>query len=382
MGAKTQYYEYNLPANDDYADQNKFNENFESLDSTLHNMQTQIDSAAAGLTYKGAVNYYSNLPNNAEEGDAYTVLYAGSSGTVADGTEYVWGKVGGTLQWIDFSKDSYTKAEVNGLLNAKQNTIDSSNKLNPDYIAYDSSHRAVSDTEKTTWNGKIDTNGTGLSKTGTTLNHSNSTTAQSTQAFRQVAYDAQGHITGSTAATTAQAAAINSGITSTDVAQINTNKSNISLLEQYGGGKNLFNNTATNGSSGTLSWTVASDKSVTLSGSTDASNTRITLGTFTPESGVQYVLSGCPSDGTAETFRIYGVNANDTRLPDYGEGFTFTGDGTEYTFYIYINSSGTNMTGKVFKPMICSTADWALSHDYQPYAMSNAEITAWILAHS
>lgn len=152
-------------------------------------------------------------------------------------------------------------------------------------------------------------------------------------------------------------------------------QNNIVLLEKYGGGKNLFNNVATDGSSGTLSWTVSSDKSVTLSGSTNAANTRITLGTFTPKSGVQYVLSGCPSDGSAETFRIYGVNGNDARLPDYGDGYTFTGDGTEYTFYIYINSSGTNMNGKVFKPMICSTADWALSHDYQPYGLPNTAIT-------
>lgn len=65
-----------------------------------------------GIHYKGAVNYYANLPTDAEEGDAYTVKYAGSTGTVPDGTEYVWGKLNGTLTWIDFLKDSYTKAEV------------------------------------------------------------------------------------------------------------------------------------------------------------------------------------------------------------------------------------------------------------------------------
>ena len=75
----------------------------------------------------------------------------------------------------------------------------------------------------------IQSAGTGLSKSGTTLNHSNSVTAKTTQGFAQIAYDAQGHITGSTAATTAQADAINSGITSTDVAQIGLNKNNILL---------------------------------------------------------------------------------------------------------------------------------------------------------
>ena len=44
--------------------------------------------------------------------------------------------------------------------------------------------------------GKIDTAGSGLSKSGTTLNHSNSVTAQTTAALKKIQYDAQGHITG------------------------------------------------------------------------------------------------------------------------------------------------------------------------------------------
>ncbi len=154
MGTKTEYYDFNLPADTDYADQNQFNENFEVLDTTLHNMQSQINSIAAGLKYKGAVNYYSQLPSNAEIGDAYTVLYAGSSGTVPDGTEYVRGELNGTAQWIDFSKDTYTKAEVDALLAAKQALLNANNKLDPAFINYDSTHRAVSDTEKSTWNSK------------------------------------------------------------------------------------------------------------------------------------------------------------------------------------------------------------------------------------
>ena len=41
---------------------------------------------------------------------------------------------------------------------------------------------------------KIDTPGTGLSKTGTTLNHTNSVSAQTTQAIYPIKIDAQGHI--------------------------------------------------------------------------------------------------------------------------------------------------------------------------------------------
>lgn len=50
--------------------------------------------------------------------------------------------------------------------------------------------------------GKIDTAGTGLSKSGTTLNHSNSVTAKATQAVYPIKFDAQGHITGAGSAVT------------------------------------------------------------------------------------------------------------------------------------------------------------------------------------
>lgn len=63
-----------------------------------------IDSIIAqlpkGLVYKGAVDYYSNLPNNANVGDTYTVKYKDSSGSVPDGNEYAWGKYDNINQWI------------------------------------------------------------------------------------------------------------------------------------------------------------------------------------------------------------------------------------------------------------------------------------------
>lgn len=69
-----------------------------------------------GVVYKGAVSYYNDLPNNAEIGDAYTVKYAGTSGTDVDGTEYVWGTFDGTNQWIAIGADMslYQKLLVSG----------------------------------------------------------------------------------------------------------------------------------------------------------------------------------------------------------------------------------------------------------------------------
>ena len=55
---------------------------------------------------------------------------------------------------------------------------------------------------QTNIDGAITTAGTGLSKSGSTINHSNSVTAKTTQALYPIAFDAQGHITGSGTAIT------------------------------------------------------------------------------------------------------------------------------------------------------------------------------------
>lgn len=79
-------------------------------------------SLMGGVHYRGSVSYYTDLPNNPQEGDSYTVKYAGTSGSVADGTEYTWGydTDTGDYAWISFSKDAYSKAETDALLATEQ----------------------------------------------------------------------------------------------------------------------------------------------------------------------------------------------------------------------------------------------------------------------
>lgn len=71
--------------------------------------KSYTDSATEGISggvkYKGAVNYYDLLPASPKLGDAYTVVYKGTSqeaGQVSDGSEYVWGKIDNVAQWILF----------------------------------------------------------------------------------------------------------------------------------------------------------------------------------------------------------------------------------------------------------------------------------------
>ena len=61
-----------------------------------------VEGLGRGVVYKGAVNYYNNLPNNASEGDAYTVRYKGTSGTTAFNAEFV--KV--STEWVQLGPES------------------------------------------------------------------------------------------------------------------------------------------------------------------------------------------------------------------------------------------------------------------------------------
>lgn len=66
-----------------------------------------IASFPKGITLKGEVDYYSDLPSNPSEGDAYTVKYEGTSGTEPSGAEYAWGvnQATQTAQWIKLGID-------------------------------------------------------------------------------------------------------------------------------------------------------------------------------------------------------------------------------------------------------------------------------------
>ena len=86
---------------------------------------------------------------------------------------------------------------------SKQNVIDSSHKLDSDNVsdASPNTNKFVTAAEKTKIGNAVDTAGTGLSKTGSTFNHSNSVSQVTTESALKVKYDAQGHITGSSALT-------------------------------------------------------------------------------------------------------------------------------------------------------------------------------------
>ena len=58
-----------------------------------------VEPLTTGMTYKGAVDYYGDLPASPAVGDLYLVRYQGSSGTAQLNARYVWGPVNGTNAW-------------------------------------------------------------------------------------------------------------------------------------------------------------------------------------------------------------------------------------------------------------------------------------------
>ena len=137
------------------------------------------------------------------------------------------------------------------------------------------------------------------------------------------------------------------------------------------GAKNLFKITAVSEIKQGVRFTVNSDGTVTVTReSAGTSNAFLTLGQFTGESGITYTLSGCPATGSDSTYYMY----IGSTFRDYGSGVSREG-GTERSIVIYVDKTY-SPDNLVFKPMICTKAEWDISHTYVPYGKTNAELTS------
>lgn len=127
---------------------------------------------------------------------------------------------------------------------------------------------------------------------------------------------------------------------------------------------NSLDNTATTITKNGLTFTVNSDKSVTVVG-TPTVDTFIIINTYTEKQG-NHILSGCPSGGSASGYRLYcyNVSTNLTIETDLGEGVEFTLDENLEIGVSILVKSGTVMN-HTFYPMI-RPAD--IEDDtYEPY---------------
>ena len=207
---------------------NQYLTNHQDISGKLDKAQTSykgknvvVDSSSGNITFEDKNNHtHSQYLTSHQSLDSKTVtvekLSTATSGYLSSYIVKQNGvQVGNT---IDIPKDFLVKSgsvktvsiannPVNGYIVGDKyidlviNTKDTSGTDEHIYILVSdlvTSSIAISDVTnlQTTLNGKIDTAGTGLSKSGTTLNHSNSITAVTTADLKKVKYDAQGHITG------------------------------------------------------------------------------------------------------------------------------------------------------------------------------------------
>lgn len=186
-----------------------------------------------------------------------------------------------------------------------------------------------------------------------------------------------------------QLAAVNSGITEEDVTQIGVNKNNISLLEQANGAKNVFDVSDIYFVSGNVTYTVDSSKSTVNASITEQTYRRIMWNTKL-KAGVEYTIM-LDVSAIDNSIQIYPTTSNTASSSQWGTidilatgsytmNFTATADTTYLALYLAYGKSTTNdveIENIMILPKNLNDAGFT---DFQPYSMSNAELTAAIKA--
>lgn len=145
------------------------------------------------------------------------------------------------------------------------------------------------------------------------------------------------------------------------------------------GAKNLLPNSMINHTTNGVTFSVAADHVISLTGTTTGnidSTTGGLIGNISNLPKGKYKLTGCPTGGSSSTYRLVIVSNTSpaTYAIDTGEGadFEVTDSITWGNVYIRINT-GVNMNNKVFKPMIRLASDPI--DIYAPFAMTNQQLT-------
>lgn len=185
--------------------------------------------------------------------------------------------------------------------------------------------------------------------------------------------------------TTAQQNAVNSGVTASKVTQYDKDSAATAELVDRGA-KNLLKITATSQTINGVTFTVNGDQTVTVNGTNTGTGSAAFV--IVPnQQAIQipdgnYWLSGCPQGGSSDTFDLrwylYSPNAS---AYDTGSGASIRKNGNTTSSNIAIVvKQGATANNVVFKPMLCTAADWAVSQKFVPYCPSMAELYAMIQA--
>ena len=129
-------------------------------------------------------------------------------------------------------------------------------------------------------------------------------------------------------------------------------------------GKNLLPDVATNESYSGVTIVVNSDKSITVNG-TATGNVFYAPYKFTFKAGQSYVLSGCPKNGSADTYFMYINNLGGVR--DYGNGVVVNLNEDFTSDVGFSVRSGTTINNLTFYPMI---SVGSVVDEYEPRRVS------------
>lgn len=163
-----------------------------------------------------------------------------------------------------------------------------------------------------------------------------------------------------------------------------------------GGSKNYLNNTAqTSTPTGTLTFTVNDDKSITIAGTPSAYvafpifGSRSSYESMIPIPKGTYVLSGAPDSpdaGANRSYYQYGIRASSDASITWGSSaetyktITISNDTSRICVEIYISDRDKSAySGITYYPMICTKADWDISQSYVPYCPTLYELYQMIL---
>nr|DAR48760.1 MAG TPA: hypothetical protein [Bacteriophage sp.] len=135
---------------------------------------------------------------------------------------------------------------------------------------------------------------------------------------------------------------------------------------EVAGGKNLLNPTLVTTTQNGVTCTNNGDGTYTLNG-TASVTTAFDLGSVKTINGIDYKITGCPKNGSVESY--YSRLQAALNVADIGDGALYKSNGTEVHYFILVDN-GKTVNNLVFKPMITTNLD-ANYDDYEPYFPSN-----------
>ena len=143
------------------------------------------------------------------------------------------------------------------------------------------------------------------------------------------------------------------------------------------GAKNLLKITATSQTISGVTFTMA-DGSVTATGTSGANGATLVLASYTATESNKLILTGTPLNDAGAYIDYIGTDWSNQIIVHGGSAEKIWS--TKASRIRIVIPQNVHIEGLVFKPMLCTAEDYAISTEFVPYAPSNRELYEMILA--